>query len=143
MFLGQYAHTLDAKGRVTIPARFREELDAGLVITRGYDAYLIAYPEAEWIKLAEKIADVPKTSDMARSYGRFVFGGAFEATLDSAGRVLIPPFLRDYAHLEEEAIIVGVNTYIEIWEPEIWHRTFDSDAENMDAILTEMTRMGV
>jgi MraZ protein len=143
VFLGQYSHTLDAKGRITIPARFREELDSGLVITRGYDPCLIAYPEAEWIKLAKKIAEVPKTNHMARSYGRFVFGGASEATLDSAGRVLIPPFLREYAHLEQEAIVVGVNTYIEIWEPEIWHRTFDSDAENMDAILTEMTRMGV
>jgi MraZ protein len=143
VFLGQYSHTLDAKGRITIPARFREELDSGLVLTRGYDPYLIAYPQAEWIKLAEKIAEVPKTSHMARSYGRFVFGGASEVTLDSAGRVLVPPFLREYAHLEQEAVIVGVNTYIEIWEPEIWHRTFDNDAENMDAILNEMTRMGV
>lgn len=143
MFLGEYSHTLDAKGRLTIPARFRAGLASGLVVTRGYESCLAIYPLAEWSMLANKVAQMPRASRMGRSYSRLIFGGAFESSLDKAGRLLIPSFLREYASLEEEAVVVGVNTYIEIWGPGKWQLILERDSQNLDAILAEVTRMGV
>jgi len=143
MFLGEYTHALDARGRIIVPARFRSELETGLVVTRGYDPCLVIYPLDGWTALASRVAQTSAASRNARSYGRLVFGGAYEATLDSMGRVLIPAFLREYAGIEEEAVVVGVNTYLEIWHPEKWRDALERDAQNLDAILADMTNMGV
>lgn len=143
MFLGEYTHNLDPKGRLTVPARFREELATGLVVARGYEPCLTLFPVAEWAKLADKIADMPMASRKARSYGRLIFGGACEASIDKMGRILIPAFLREYASLDQEALFVGINTYIEIWSPKRWAEALESDSENMDVILAEMARFGV
>lgn len=143
MFLGEYHHTTDAKGRLTIPARFRAELVSGVVVTRGYEPCVVLYPLSEWSRLAEKVAQMPMASRVVRSYGRLVFGGAFEATLDRMGRILLPGFLREHAAIEEEAVVVGLNTHIEIWSPGRWRQTVERDSENLDAILTEVTRMGL
>lgn len=143
MFLGEYSHALDAKGRVTIPARFRDELDSGLVITRGYEPCLLVYALTEWTALANRAAGMPQASRAARSYSRLVFGGAFEAELDKMGRVLIPAFLREYAAIEEEAVIVGVNNFIEIWNPGRWRQTLERDIQNLDVILSDVAKMGV
>ena len=143
MFLGEYSHTLDSKGRLTIPARFRTELESGLVVTRGHENCLVIYPQGEWSALAAKVAQMPNASRTARAYSRLIFGGASEATLDKAGRILIPSFLREYASIEEEAVVVGVNTYIEMWSPQRWQQTLDRDAQNMDVILAEVAKMGV
>lgn len=143
MFLGEYTHALDARGRIIVPARFRSELETGLVVTRGYDPCLVIYPLDGWTALASKVAQASAASRNARSYGRLVFGGAYEATLDSMGRVLIPAFLREYAGIEGEAVVVGVNTYLEIWHPGKWRDTLERDAQNLDVILADMTNMGV
>ncbi|MCD6518414.1 MAG: division/cell wall cluster transcriptional repressor MraZ [Anaerolineae bacterium] len=143
MFLGEYSHTLDAKGRLTIPARFRSELESGLIITRGYEPCLVIYPRDEWAALAARVAQLPLTNPMTRAYSRLLFGGAHEASLDKMGRVLIPIFLREHAGIKEEAIVVGVNTYIEVWSPERWQETFARDSRNLDAILAEVAKMGV
>src|SRR4030042_2490295 len=112
MFLGEYTHSLDLRGRITIPARFRQELERGMVITRGFDSCLMVYPMDEWNHIADRIAQMPTANRNARSYGRRMFGGAYEAVPDKMGRVLIPAFLRDYAGIEEEAVVVGVNNYL-------------------------------
>ena len=143
MFLGRYSHTLDAKGRLTIPARYRAELEAGFVVTQGYERCLVIRPKGRWTALADKTAQMSDTSESARSYRRHLYGSASEVTLDKMGRILIPAFLREYAEIEEEAIVLGVNTYIEIWSPEAWQERWASETENMSDILVEVTKMGM
>jgi len=143
MFLGQYAHALDNKGRLTVPARFRGELEAGLVMTQGYEPCLLVYPQAAWMALATKVAQMSAASAVARSYARLVFGNAFETTPDKLGRILIPTVLRDYAGIQEEALVVGVNAYVEVWSPTRWRETIARDSENLPDILAEVARMGV
>ncbi len=143
MFLGEYSHSLDLKGRLTIPARFRSELEGGVVTTRGYERCLVLYPLKEWSALASKVTRLPMASRTARSYSRLIFGGAAEVVPDKMGRILIPAFLREYAGIEEQAVIVGVNTYIEVWNPDRWRETLERDTENLDLILADVTKMGI
>ena len=143
MFLGQYLHALDSKGRLTVPVRFRDELEVGLVMTRGYEPCLLVYPQETWAALAQKVAQMPAASLVARSYARLVFGNAFEAVPDKMGRVLIPAVLRAYAGIEEEAVVVGVNSYIEIWNPARWQEILDRDDANLPTILAQVTQMGI
>ncbi len=120
MFLGRYAHNLDAKGRLAIPARYREALAEGVVLTRGIDRCLALYPMAAWRPLAEKVAALPLTDADARNFRRLVFAEAADLNLDAQGRILVPPDLRRYAGIEREALVVGVDTSLEIWSPERW-----------------------
>ena len=120
MFLGRYAHNLDAKGRLAIPARYRDALAAGLILTRGIDRCLALYPLEAWRPLAEKVAALPLTDADARNFRRLVFAEAVDLNLDGQGRILIPPDLRRYAELEREAFVVGVDASIEIWSPARW-----------------------
>jgi MraZ protein len=120
VFLGRHAHNLDAKGRLAIPARFREALAAGVVLTRGIDRCLALYPLEAWRPLAEKVAALPLTDADARNFRRLVFAEAIDLSLDAQGRILVPPELRRYAELEREAIVVGVDNSLEIWSPRRW-----------------------
>ena len=120
MFLGRYQHTLDAKSRLAIPARFREELAEGMVLTRGIDRCLSLYPMAAWRPLAEKVSALSISDPDARAFRRLVFAEASDLTLDAQGRILIPPELRRYAGLERDALIIGMDTALEIWSPERW-----------------------
>jgi len=140
MFLGEYAHTLDAKGRVTIPARFREELEGGFVLTRGEDSCLVAYPVDRFKERASGLAKVPRGNKNARTYARALFGSAQHVTLDSMGRVLIPPFLREYAFLDGEVAIVGVNDVFELWNPQVFQQTME--AADMDSIQNTIAELG-
>jgi MraZ protein len=121
MFLGEFVHIIDDKGRLTIPAKFRAGLDAGLVVTRGIDRCLAIYPLEEWQKLAKQVSELPMTDRRARAFRRLVFANASDAVPDKQGRVLIPPRLREYAGVDGEVIVAGLNTYIEVWEPESWN----------------------
>jgi MraZ protein len=130
MFLGRYNHSLDAKGRLAIPARFRDAVAEGLVLTRGIDRCLALYPLEAWRPLAEKVSALPISDPDARNFRRMVFAEAADLTLDAQGRILIPPELRRYAGLEREALVVGVDASIEIWSPERWQSVealMDSD----------------
>lgn len=120
MFLGRHAHAIDAKGRLAIPARFRDGLTDGLVLTRGIDRCLSLYPMAAWIPLAERVTALSFSDPDARNFRRMVFAEAVDLTLDGQGRVLVPPGLRRYADIDREAIIVGVHDAIEIWSPTRW-----------------------
>jgi MraZ protein len=121
MFVGEFNHTLDDKGRVTIPARFRPDLATGAVITRGMDGCLALYPNNAWDVLAEKVNALPVTDRRARDFRRFMFGSASEVVPDRQGRILIPAYLRQYAHVNDgEVTVVGNYSYIEIWNPETW-----------------------
>jgi MraZ protein len=120
MFLGRHHHSLDAKGRLAIPARFRDELAGGVVLTRGIDRCLSLYPLAEWEPLAAKVNALPLSDPDARAFRRLVFSEAVDLALDGQGRILLPPELRGYAGIEREVVVIGVNAYLEIWSPERW-----------------------
>ncbi len=118
MFLGQYAHTVDAKGRTFVPAKFREELGETFVVTRGTAKCLTVYPLSEWEKYTAKIAELPQAQ--AAKIRRFVFSNANDVTLDSQGRVGLCQGLRDYAMIEKNVMFVGMGTYLEIWSEDAW-----------------------
>jgi MraZ protein len=120
MFLGRFSHNLDAKGRLAIPAKFRGKLADGLVVTRGLDRCLSVYPMAAWDKLSGQISDLSKVDLDIRQFQRMVFAEAMDEELDSQGRIVVPPELRRYAGIDREAVVVGMNTYIEIWDPARW-----------------------
>ena len=141
VFLGRYAHNLDAKGRLAIPARYREALAEGVILTRGIDRCLALYPLEAWKPLAEKVAALPITDADARNFRRLVFAEAADLALDAQGRVLIPPDLRRYAELEREALIVGVDTSIEVWSPQRWaavELSLDTDAAEIAQRLVSL-----
>lgn len=120
MFLGEYTHTVDEKGRVTIPSRFRAAMAQGVVVTRGFDGCLTVYPMEEWEALARRVSALPITDRSARDFRRFVFSSACDAVPDRQGRILIPSRLLEYAAIDVQVVIVGMNTYLEIWGPESW-----------------------
>jgi MraZ protein len=121
MFLGQYQHTIDNKGRLTIPARYRELLDAeGAYITRGFDHNLVVLPVPYFNQVANGVGQMSMTDPRARLLKRLIYGNAGLAEMDRAGRILIPQFLREAVGLDGEAIVVGVGEYFEIWSPEMW-----------------------
>lgn len=120
MFLGEYQYTIDDKGRLTIPAKFRRPLSNGLVITRGLDRNLTIYPLDEWAKLVEKIESLPLGDPQARKLRRLIFAGASDVEPDKQGRVNIPAYLLEYGAISKEVIVAGVNAYIELWAPEQW-----------------------
>ncbi|MEM7800808.1 MAG: division/cell wall cluster transcriptional repressor MraZ [Chloroflexota bacterium] len=120
MFLGEYAHTIDTKGRLTIPSKFRDALSRGVVITRGFSKNLVAYPIQEWAALAEKIRSKPVSDQKMMNFRRRLFSGAADLTPDKQGRVLIPNNLRAFAQLENDVMIVGNFDFLEIWQADAW-----------------------
>jgi MraZ protein len=143
MFLGEFEHSVDDKGRLTIPARFRDELEAGVVITRGLDGCLWAYPKGEWEQLAEKIAALPSTNPAARNFARFMFSSAFDSVPDRQGRILIPQKLRDYANINTETTVIGMMNRVEIWNPQAWSAAFAKVEENPEAIVAQLQEFGL
>jgi len=128
IFMGEYQHSLDKKGRVIIPARFREGLGEKFIVTKGLDGCLFVYPLEEWSALEQKMKSLPFTRADARAFVRFFFSGACECEVDKQGRILIPANLRKYAHLDKDAVIVGVSSRVEIWAKEEWER-YNAEAE--------------
>ena len=120
MFLGQYRHTLDEKGRLTIPAKFRDALSEGAYLTQGFDRNLRLLTQADFEAMAERLNHLSMTDPAIRQLRRLIFSNASEVSLDRLGRTLVPQFLREFAGLESEAVIVGVGEAIEIWSPEAW-----------------------
>src|SRR5690554_2404653 len=126
MFMGEYQHNMDVKGRVIIPAKFRAELGEKFVATRGLDNCLFVYPMHEWSVLENKLTTLPITSKNARTFVRFFFSGATECELDKQGRISIPGNLRTYANMEKELVIIGLANRIELWAKEKWDSYLDA-----------------
>jgi len=120
VFTGEYRHSVDDKGRVAVPARFRALLASGAVISRWLDGCLAIHTRAGWDALADRAASLPVTDQAGRLFTRYVFAGAIEAELDRQGRVVLPAFLREFAGLAGDAVIVGSRDHAEIWEPTRW-----------------------
>ena len=142
MFTGEYRHTVDDKGRLAIPARFRAQLEGGAVLSRWIDGCLAIHTRASWDALADKVATLPVTDERARRFERFIFAGAVETTLDGQGRVLIPGFLRDMAGLATEAVVVGTRDHAEIWAPARWE-TYRRDLEDADKLAQALQGLGI
>jgi MraZ protein len=120
VFTGEYRHTVDDKGRLAVPARFRVQLEGGTVVSRWIDGCLAIHSRAGWDALANRVAALPLTDAAARLFQRQIFGGALETELDRQGRVLIPAFLRDEAGLTTDAVVAGIRDHAEIWAPARW-----------------------
>ena len=120
MFLGQFTHTIDAKGRLTIPVKFRDLLIQGAYVTQGFERNLQVYTTESFERLAQRATTLTTTDPEARAVRRVIFGGATEVQIDSSGRILIPPFLREYAKLDGDTTIVGAGEYFELWNAEAW-----------------------
>lgn len=132
--MGEFQHSIDEKGRLTIPAKFREALGSSFVVTRGLDHCLFVYPQKEWEMLEAKLKNLPFTRKDARAFVRFLFSGATESELDKQGRVLIPAALREYARLVRECVVIGVSNRVEIWSRELWAEYSAQAAESFAEI---------
>ncbi|MBC7224735.1 MAG: division/cell wall cluster transcriptional repressor MraZ [Anaerolineae bacterium] len=141
MFLGEFEHSVDEKGRLIIPAKFRSGLAEGMVITRGLDACLWVFPPEEWAPLAERISSLPVTNVSFRDFARLMFAGAAEVVPDAQGRVLIPAYLRRYAQLDGDVVIIGLNRRLEIWNRDRWYERMarvESDADGLAQHLADL-----
>ncbi len=120
MFLGEFHHTLDAKGRLAIPVSFRAELASGAVVTRGLDRSLVLYPKEKWQAIAEKLAALPLSQADTRAFARLMLAGAREVEVDRSGRITIPDLLRTYAHMTRDIVVTGLYDRVEIWDKAAW-----------------------
>lgn len=143
MFLGEYEHTIDGKGRLTIPARFRAELAQGMVVTRGLDGCLLIYPLPEWEKLAAKVNGLPLTKKDARTFTRLIYSGATLCQPDRQGRILLPQYLREYANIDSQGVIIGLFSRLEIWNPQRWQEVRRKVEEEGDAIAEQLADLGI
>jgi len=143
MFLGEYQHAIDGKGRLQIPKKFRAELAGGATITRGLDGCLFLYPKNKWAEFEEKLVSLPITKADARVFARHMLSGAFEVAIDKVGRVLIPPALRKYAGLETEVVAIGVGKRIELWDLEKWNKYRQTLERDSEATAERLSELGV
>ncbi len=143
MFIGEYEHNLDTKGRVTMPAKLREDIGDTFIVTKGLDGCLFAYSTIEWNNFEEKLKSLPLTNKNARDFVRFFLSGAIECEIDKQGRFLIPNNLRTYAKLEKEVVIIGVGTRIEIWNKDEWTKYSSDENISADEIAENMTMLGI
>ena len=143
MFLGEYEHNLDDKGRLAIPSRFREDLGEGVVVTRGFDRCLMAFPRAAWEQLARRVSELSLGQNEARTLRRLLFSGASDLALDRQGRILIPQNLREYAGLGDQVIVAGLNTHFEIWALDSWSQVLESLDSSAGAIAEQLAALGI
>ena len=128
MFMGEHLHTIDDKGRLTIPAKFREELGEQFMVTKGLDSCLFVFPQPEWFRFEEKLKALPISRPQAREFVRFFYAGAAECDIDKQGRILLPAPLKQHARLDRDAVVVGVMNRVEIWSQTLWE-SYSIEAE--------------
>lgn len=143
MFIGEYNHSVDTKGRMNVPAKFREDLGDRFYMTKGLDNCLFMFPEAEWRVFEEKLKSLPLTNRNARAFVRLFFAGATECTLDKQGRVNIPQPLRDHGQIEKDVIVIGVGTRVELWSDTNWNAYNDPENISYDDIAEQMAELGI
>ena len=142
MLMGEYNHTIDAKGRLIVPAKFREVLGDEFVVTKGLDNCLFVYPNDEWQKFEEKLQTLPLTNKNARQFTRFFLAGAASVEVDKQGRILLPSVLREFAGLEKDVVLVGVASRIEIWSKDRRTEGISTYDDDMDEVAANMESLG-
>ena len=141
MLIGEYEHTIDAKGRLSMPSKLRRDMGEAFIVTKGLDGCLFAFSQDEWKNFETKLKSLPLSDKNARNFVRFFLAGATECEIDKQGRFLIPSNLREAGKLEKEAVIIGVGTRLEIWNKDIWN---SKDEEiSADEIAENMTMLGI
>ena len=143
MFRGEYSHTVDAKGRLIIPLKFREQLGEECIVTRGLDGCLFIFESGEWEAYEEKLRKLPMTNKNARSFVRFLSGGATPCEFDKQGRILLPATLRKYAGIEKDVILAGLPNRIEVWSEQKWNENNNYEEIDMDEIAGHLTELGL
>lgn len=141
MFIGEYRHTIDAKGRLIVPAKFRELLGDEFVVTRGLDGCLFGYPRESWEAILAKYQEVSQFSKDARKFARFFFAGAAACEVDRQGRILLPSVLREFAGIEKETVLAGVVSHIEIWSRDRWQT--ENGYDGMEEVAEHMASLGL
>ena len=142
MLIGEFEHSLDAKGRLIMPAKLREDIGEKFVVTKGLDGCLFAFSITEWTNFEEKLKTLPLSNKNSREFTRFFLSGATECEIDKQGRFLIPNNLREAANLEKEVVIIGVGTRIEIWNKSKW-KSYSDDNISVEEIAENMTMLGI
>lgn len=143
MFIGEYSHTIDAKGRLAMPSKFRSKLQRGAVVTRGLDNCLFVFSASEWKKFAEQVVNAPLTKANSRAFSRFLLAGAVEVEFDKQGRMLLPEYLRTHAGLTKKTIVAGLGSRIEIWDDTAWQQYSKVTEKNSVSIAEELSELGI
>ena len=143
MFIGEYQHNLDNKGRMQIPAKFREDLKKGAVVTRGLDNCLFLYPLEEWQKLAEKLSRLPLSQKNTRAFIRLMLAGAMDVRPDRQGRIYLPDYLRKFAGLKKKAVVAGLFNRLEIWDSKNWEKYKKGTEKESENIAEKLGELGV
>lgn len=143
MLLGEYNHSIDTKGRVSVPSKLRMDLGESFIVTKGLDNCLFAYSKDEWATFEAKLKTLPLTNTNARNFVRFFFSGATECEIDKQGRINIPQNLREYADILKDVTIVGVGTRVEIWDREKWNNYTSEENMDVDEIASQMSDLGI
>lgn len=143
MFIGEYSHNLDDKGRLSIPVKFRRDLVKGAVVTRGLDNCLFLYTKKEWEKLAEKLAALPISQANSRAFARLMLAGAMDVDIDKQGRVVLPEYLRRFASLQKNVVVAGLYSRIELWDEKNWADYKGRTESASGEIAEKMAELGV
>ena len=143
MFIGEYYHSVDEKGRLAIPSKFRVSLGKGAVVTHGLDNCLVVYPKTEWTILAEKLSSLPIGQANTRAFSRLMLAGAMEVDIDKQGRIVLPDYLKRYAGLKRKAVIAGLYKRIEIWDEEKWNLYKNRTEASSNDIAEQLGALGV
>lgn len=143
MLLGEYKHSIDDKGRLAIPAKFRTKIEGGAIITRGLDKCLFVFTMREWKKLAEKLVALPLAQANSRAFARLMLSGAADVELDSQGRILIPESLREYAGLSKNSVVAGVYNRMEVWDAETWNEYKKKTESSSEEIAEKLGELGI
>lgn len=143
MLLGEYQHNLDSKGRVAIPAKFKEKLAAGAIITRGIDGCLFVFASKEWDDLAKKLVALPLAQSNSRAFVRLMLAGAMDVTLDAQSRILVPDYLRKYADLKKKVTIAGLYNRVEIWDSSRWEEYKKKTEGASEEIAEKLGELGI
>jgi len=143
MFIGEYNHSLDTKGRLAIPAKFRSQLKGGAVVTRGLDNCLFLYPKKQWLELADKLSKLPISKSNTRAFSRLMLAGAMDVDFDNQGRIMIPEYLRKFSGMNKKAVVAGLFDRLEIWDEAKWNKYKASTEKKSNSIAEGLGELGV
>ena len=143
MLIGEHTHTLDTKKRLSLPSKFRKELGKKVILTRGLDACVFVYSQKEWKNFSEKLGELSMGQSDTRAFNRFLLGGAVETEIDSAGRILVPDFLKEFAHLKTKVVVAGIANRVELWDEKIWKEYQSQVEKKADALAEKLGDIGM
>lgn len=143
MFIGEYTASIDDKGRVFIPVKFRSALKGKAVVTRGLDSSLFLYPEKEWKQVAGKLASLPISKANTRAFSRLMLAGAMDCQLDKSGRIVLPEYLRQFASIGKRVVIAGLYNRLELWSEELWQKYKRETEKDSNQIAEQLGELGV